>query len=542
MSAHPAIDHASHPDCPVCRSHAADEIKSGPALGARIIVSGCRDCGLVYASPRIPQPFAEFPPALFQNDWEAFNPRIATYQFERLMAAIFATAPKLSMAPHKSTILDVGCGPGYLMAHARAHGWQVIGVDPWASLAAWGRKHLGLDIRAATWEDAKIPAGGVDVVTLLDVLPLVREPVDFLAKCFEALRPGGIVHVSVWNNGTASAAREAFLVGAHQTAFTPTTLMKAFTQAGFRAGQIDCETVGGPNNDQEIVVTARRPVEVKVAWKDIADEVPDADRPFLDRKAIPSNLTGHQAAWRENGYLILRNFIPHDLVDRYVAVRRKIKDPLGWHSPSAYEEIEEMKDIALHGPLARVMEELIGKPLGLHLVLTGWRSTTRDWHQDDYLNPPEVNSHYMALWLALDDISPDAGPFQFVPGSHRWPLVRRSKVMSQLPPGQMIDDSWPWLSEEILSPFFEAEIDKRQAAVVPFLGKKGDVLLWHSNLLHRGSLPRNPHIERRSLIGHFTALGHRNDMHATRQHKGGGHYFDLKADSASRYSEHTKRR
>jgi hypothetical protein len=35
---------------------------------------------------------------------------------------------------------------------------------------------------------------------------------------------------------------------------------------------------------------------------------------------------------------------------------------------------------------------------------------------------------------------------------------------------------------------------------------------------------------RKSLIAHYTAIGHRNDMQAIQRHKNGGIYFDLKAD------------
>ena len=275
----------------------------------------------------------------------------------------------------------------------------------------------------------------------------------------------------------------------------------------------------------ELVLTVMKDIK----WSDISEVIEDADRPFLDRQHVDEeNLTNSQKFWRDNGYLILENFIPEDLIDKYVSVRSKISDPLGWHSPSAYHEIEEIKDLTLYEPLSKLAEELIGAPLALHLVLTGWKSTTRDWHQDDYLNPPEVNSHYLAFWIALDDISPDSGPFEFIPASHKWPLIRQEKVLSHLPRDASQSQSWPWLSENLLTPFFNQEITKRESKAMRFLGKKGDVLIWHSNLLHRGSVPLNPNIERRSLIAHLTAINHRSDMVNVKRHGAGGYYYVLK--------------
>ena len=42
----------------------------------------------------------------------------------------------------------------------------------------------------------------------------------------------------------------------------------------------------------------------------------------------------------------------------------------------------------------------------------------------------EVNGWYLAVWMALDDIGPETGPFQFIPGSHRWPVLRRDQPTS----------------------------------------------------------------------------------------------------------------
>src|SRR5215475_12241413 len=44
--------------------------------------------------------------------------------------------------------------------------------------------------------------------------------------------------------------------------------------------------------------------------------------------------------------------------------------------------------------------------------------------------------------MACDDISPDARPFQFVPDSHCWPLIRREKVLKHLPMTDGKDPPW----------------------------------------------------------------------------------------------------
>ena len=84
----------------------------------------------------------------------------------------------------------------------------------------------------------------------------------------------------------------------------------------------------------------------------------------------------------------------------------------------------------------------------LSLALTGWVSTERNWHQDDYLNPPDVDAWYVAAWLALDDIPSGSGPFQYVPGSHRWPAIRGDKVRLGIEAQSPVDQARDHLPEE----------------------------------------------------------------------------------------------
>ena len=196
--------------------------------------------------------------------------------------------------------------------------------------------------------------------------------------------------------------------------------------------------------------------------------------------------------------------------------------------------VNEIKDIALSKKLATVLEELIGEPMGVHLNLTGWVSTERDWHQDEYLNPPCVNGWYISVWIALDNISADAGPFEYVPGSHKWDLVRRNKVLEFLSPKERIQNSWPKSSERFLTDLFQEQVSKNNLTPKQFLAKKGDVLIWHSRLMHRGSKPNKTDILRKSLICHYSGIHHRPDMPLKKQHKDGGYYFILSNNQIGR--------
>ena len=126
--------------------------------------------------------------------------------------------------------------------------------------------------------------------------------------------------------------------------------------------------------------------------EDLIEVVPDSDLPDLDRQTPTINqLTPEQKTWRENGYLILSMFIPDDLLNPYIRVREKIALPGGYNTPVPYMDVEELKSLCLYKPLMDKLEFFIGESMGMHLNLTGWVSTERNWHQDDYLNPSYLN-------------------------------------------------------------------------------------------------------------------------------------------------------
>lgn len=242
-------------------------------------------------------------------------------------------------------------------------------------------------------------------------------------------------------------------------------------------------------------------------------------------------LNDDQWFWRRNGYLVKNNFIPHELIDAYC--KRWLSDNdittgRGYQTPIPYMWVPEIRDLCLYKPLMQTLSNLIGYQMGLHLNLTDWISTERNWHQDDYLNPDFINGHYVAVWFALDDISENAGPFEFIPSSHKWPTIRGSKVVDYLREQNVaITDHWPKSSERVLNDLFEQQIREKGISSKKFLPKKGDVLIWHAWLTHRGSEPKNRDLRRKAIISHYSSVRHRTDMLNRKFHENREIYFSL---------------
>lgn len=237
------------------------------------------------------------------------------------------------------------------------------------------------------------------------------------------------------------------------------------------------------------------------------------------------SLSDLRKEWVTNGILVFPELIDPDLITAYCDRFEERGDIEGWGAGTPYMTEKTIRDICLSQDLYPKLDHILGEPVGLNLNLTGWISTERDWHQDTYLNPPQVGDYYVACWIALEDIHPDSGPFEYVEGSHTWPVITRDMVMEKLTAQEQVDPDWPRLTESIVTPTWVAEIDNRGAEVKQFLAKAGDVLAWHGKIVHRGSRPKVPGLERKALIAHYSGLNHRPDMPRRAQHDTGGTYF-----------------
>jgi SAM-dependent methyltransferase len=151
-------------------------------------------------------------------------------QMKRLLERIQRHTPHAKGA----RLLDVGAGSGVLVEQALALGLDAVGVEP----SRWLRKRAVercLPVEEGTLPHAALP-GPFDVVTMIDVIEHVSDPVAMLSEARRSLAPGGVVAV-VTPDVRALIPRVMgwrwwhFRV-AHVCYFDPSTLELAFRRAG----------------------------------------------------------------------------------------------------------------------------------------------------------------------------------------------------------------------------------------------------------------------------------------------------------------------
>jgi 2-polyprenyl-6-hydroxyphenyl methylase/3-demethylubiquinone-9 3-methyltransferase len=140
--------------------------------------------------------------ALASRWWDPEGDFKPLHQLNPVRLGYVADRAELSGA----AVLDVGCGGGILTESLAKAGASVTGIDMAENVLAVARLHQqvsGLtDIRyelSSAESLAAIEAGRYDVVTCMEVLEHVPDPVSLIRACARLTRPGGTLFFSTLN-------------------------------------------------------------------------------------------------------------------------------------------------------------------------------------------------------------------------------------------------------------------------------------------------------------------------------------------------------
>ncbi len=158
------------------------------AYGATLPLVQCRDCGFVYADPLPSDDLVELYAALDDPDYVAGR----AYRQEQMAGLLEQIRPHVGRA---RSLLDVGAGTGLLVEAARTLGWAAEGVEPAARLAQEAATH-GLTVHEGVLPHPALEGRTFDVVTCVDVIEHVTDPVGLLQSMTRHLGPGGTLVVT----------------------------------------------------------------------------------------------------------------------------------------------------------------------------------------------------------------------------------------------------------------------------------------------------------------------------------------------------------
>ena len=245
-------------------------------------------------------------------------------------------------------------------------------------------------------------------------------------------------------------------------------------------------------------------------------EPPWLDRPdaleAIERRRDAGELTGEEAQdlthWVQNGYLVFEGVLSPELAAEINADAEAILAEHG-HLPigelkmkfeNVYVHSEAVRRAICLPFVFRWLDLILGTRVIPHQTLNMPISSQQGTHSDEILMTTHPPGYLAAVWFALEDITEDCGPLLLYPGSHRLPYVSAAEV--GIPRGASRDEC-ARIYDANYYRRVQAEVEKFGKEPFTFLPRQGDILIWHSNLLHGAHLTTRAGATRKSLIAHY---------------------------------------
>jgi len=134
-------------------------------------------------------------------------------------------------------LLDLGCGDGRFLAHARERGWRVQGLDASPVAARRAMDERGVQVQVHDLSGGALPAeaGSLEAVTAFELIEHLGDPLQLLRGARGLLQPGGKLVVTVPRLDRRPALFHPAVDSPphHMTLWTESALRSVLRGAGF---------------------------------------------------------------------------------------------------------------------------------------------------------------------------------------------------------------------------------------------------------------------------------------------------------------------
>jgi ectoine hydroxylase len=258
-----------------------------------------------------------------------------------------------------------------------------------------------------------------------------------------------------------------------------------------------------------------------IGMHDFAQASPEV--PWLDRPGAEEALRKHprfnafDAATQQEllrfereGYMILKGFYTEEAAE---AVNREVERLLGAGATGfnytkrkimdAHEESALISQGHFRNPrMLDLLSFVMGRSVVPFQTINFVEGSEQRAHSDFIHMTTEPLGYLIATWTALEDTHEGNGPLFYYPGSHRLPYVSCLDYAAGNTRWRLGENSYRKYEDYTEALIRERGLEKRY-----FHAKKGDVLIWHANLLHGGSPILEKGATRRSMVSHYFCEG-----------------------------------
>jgi ectoine hydroxylase-related dioxygenase (phytanoyl-CoA dioxygenase family) len=197
--------------------------------------------------------------------------------------------------------------------------------------------------------------------------------------------------------------------------------------------------------------------------------------------------------YNKNGYLVVKSVIDNDTIDKIVnEIYEEHPENKNLNRiADAWKQYEIIGYLAFNKKIMNILYQLYNRKPVPFQTLNFYLGTEQKIHSDQIHFCSNPKNFMCGVWIALEDVSMDSGPLIFYPGSHNLPFYTMQRL--NIEPGNYSE--------------YENKIEEKVKifGLTPKYGtiKKGDIIIWHANLLHGGSKRNDINLTRKSIVIHY---------------------------------------
>ncbi len=237
--------------------------------------------------------------------------------------------------------------------------------------------------------------------------------------------------------------------------------------------------------------------------------LPWVESPFFYEILKTKKLSAEQeklaTEYYENGYVVVENAFSSEQIDAVISdIKNKgfnSEFPMETHRDERrvqdlWQYSEPVKQMACQPSILEKLEFLYEKKVVPFQTLNFIVGSQQKAHSDT-LHFSSLPARYMCgVWVALEDITEDNGPLYYFPKSHRTPEYNFANFKNTT--GDTTYDNYTEYED-----FMESYMEVSPFEKKKFYAKKGDALIWSSNIIHGGSPVNDPKSTRLSQVTHY---------------------------------------
>jgi ectoine hydroxylase-related dioxygenase (phytanoyl-CoA dioxygenase family) len=222
--------------------------------------------------------------------------------------------------------------------------------------------------------------------------------------------------------------------------------------------------------------------------------------------AFPADVQESLLSWSDKGYLIMKGcFSPAEAdaiqgeTERLVA-RGRLRPTHDNKLLFANRQSGVIRQVTHDERLVSVLSFLLDKTVLPFQTINFIRGSSQRAHSDSIHMTTYPLGYLIAVWIALEDTTLNNGPLFFYPGSHRLPYLLNEAFNEGSTSLRLGRKDYGDYEDRIEETIREKQLEKEI-----FIARKGDVLIWHANLIHGGMPILDPTLTRKSMVIHYFA-------------------------------------